>query len=317
MAARSHPAVELLDLRSLRAADLEDLLEEETAAWREELDWDFGKSAELVSRFVDLRALHGFALVEQGAVIGYTYFVYEDQKGLVGDIYVRRHARAPGREERLLQAALHGMIADGVRRVEAQLMMAASLHQRPSVMTPPLEAYPRNFMMLEDPGRLPSARLRRRVQIQPWSGQHENATAQLIAEAYLGHVDSRINDQYRSVFGARRFLRNIVEYPGCGTFFAPGSYAAFDLEAERLCGVCLASLVAPECGHVTQVCVSPWTQGCGIGRELLRRSLGTLAEAGCRRASLTVTASNSGAVALYERLGFRTIRRFNAYIWES
>jgi predicted GNAT family acetyltransferase len=30
-----------------------------------------------------------------------------------------------------------------------------------------------------------------------------------------------------------------------------------------------------------------------------------------------VTAANTDAVALYERVGFRTVRQFAAYVWES
>jgi ribosomal protein S18 acetylase RimI-like enzyme len=33
--------------------------------------------------------------------------------------------------------------------------------------------------------------------------------------------------------------------------------------------------------------------------------------------SLTVTAANQSAVALYERMGFRTLRRFQALVWEG
>ena len=51
------PAEEIVDLRRLSARELEPLLEEETATWRDELEWDFVKSADLVRRFVDLRAL--------------------------------------------------------------------------------------------------------------------------------------------------------------------------------------------------------------------------------------------------------------------
>ena len=96
MAARLHPSPpspELIDLRRLSARDLEPLLEEETAAWREELDWDFEKSADLVRRFVDLRALNGSAIVEDNAVAGYMYYVLEENKGLIGDLYVRREYR--------------------------------------------------------------------------------------------------------------------------------------------------------------------------------------------------------------------------------
>ena len=139
----------------------------------------------------------------------------------------------------------------------------------------------------------------------------------MIASAYEGHVDSRINDQYRSVSGARRFLLNIIQYPGCGAFFQPGSYVAADTAAGQLCGICLSSLVSADVGHITQICVTPEVRGTGAGYELLRRSLNALAEYGCRAASLTVTSSNTGAIELYERVGFRTRDRFAAYVWDG
>jgi len=69
----------------------------------------------------------------------------------------------------------------------------------------------------------------------------------LIAGAYAGHVDALINDQYRSVEGARRFLFNIVQYPGCGNFLPEASLAAFEKRAADV-GICLASVVGPEVG---------------------------------------------------------------------
>ena len=93
MAARLNPAPsrppEIVELRRLSARDLEPLLREETAAWWETLDWDFEKSADLVRRFVDLRALNGYALVEDGLAVGYIYYVLEEGKGLMGDLYVK------------------------------------------------------------------------------------------------------------------------------------------------------------------------------------------------------------------------------------
>src|SRR5262249_12973108 len=94
------------------------------AAWLEELDWDFRKSADLVRRFVDMRALSGSALVEYGRVTGYMYYVLEDDKGLIGDLYVRKEARDPEVENLLIETALDAMIAlPGVVRIESQLMM--------------------------------------------------------------------------------------------------------------------------------------------------------------------------------------------------
>jgi ribosomal protein S18 acetylase RimI-like enzyme len=108
-----------------------------------------------------------------------------------------------------------------------------------------------------------------------------------------------------------------VQYPGCGTFYKPASVAAFDRLTGRICGICLASLVMPYCGHITQICVAPAARGEGVGRELLRQSLSLLRQAGCRKTSLTVTASNREAIRLYEDLGFMTTRRFFAYVWEG
>ena len=309
---------EVVDLRQLSAADLRPLLDEEIAKWGETLDWDFSKSAELVERFVDLHALNGHALVAGGEVEGYTYYVFEEQKGLIGDLYVRESARTAGTERRLLELVLESLMAARVRRIESQLMMVDHMRRVPAAGAPFVATFERNFMLLALPGEpLGPGRVRRRVFIERWSDQYQEAAAQVIAAAYAGHVDSRINDQYRSVNGARRFLFNIVQYPGCGVFFQPASFAAFDADTGRMCGMCLASLVGPECGHITQVCVLPSARGSGAGYELLRRSINALRQHGCRRASLTVTASNTNAVALYERMGFRTIRRFAAYVWEG
>ena len=112
MAARLHPALcrppEIVDLRRVTAHDLEPLLLEETDAWHAELEWDFEKSADLVRRFVDLRALNGSALIENGLVAGYLYYVLEDGKGLIGDLYVKRAQRTVQRENAASKAEVNG-----------------------------------------------------------------------------------------------------------------------------------------------------------------------------------------------------------------
>ncbi len=327
MAARLHPAParteEIVDLRRLSARDLDPLLAEEIATWRADLEWDFEKSADLVRRFMDLRALNGCALIENGAVAGYAYFVLEENKGLIGDLYVRQPFRTVDRENRLLESVLDAMIATRqISRIECQLLMIPPLPQTFIPHPEYLKVFERNFMRIDLAGAsLPEGRVRRPVYIEKWSDLHQEAAARLIATAYAGHIDGQINDQYRSVAGARRFLYNIVQYPGCGLFYRPASYAAFDPgRADRgpaFCGVSLASLVAPNCGHITQICVSPEARGTGIGHELLRQSLLRLRDAGCGSASLTVTAANHDAVSLYERVGFQTVRRFLACVWEG
>src|SRR4029077_10079875 len=122
---------DIVDLRELRADDLEPLLQEEIRTWDESLDWDFRKSADLVRRFVDLRALNGCALIDGHDVIGYAYFVLEEHKGLIGDLYVRLQSRSVEGENRLLEAVLDEMIVTPhLARIESQLMMIESFAGR-------------------------------------------------------------------------------------------------------------------------------------------------------------------------------------------
>ena len=91
-----------------------------------------------------------------------------------------------------------------------------------------------------------------RAKLVPWADRYQEDAAHVISAAYRGHVDSEINDQYRTIPGARRFLTNIVKYPGCGRFSPAASVVAVDEGSGRVCGVCLASLVSANSGHVTQ-----------------------------------------------------------------
>lgn len=308
----------VVDLRQIRAFDLEDVLREEIASWDRRLNWDFTPSADLVRRFVDMQALAGYALLQGSAVIGYTYYVCEERKGLIGDLYVREAERSVENENLLLRPVLDTLFAAPfVKRVESQLMMVGKPFGRPLPMPRRAHVFERDFMeaALDRVAGL-AARALPDIRFEPWAERHQDRAAHVIADAYKGHIDSSINDQYRSSTGARRFLLNIVQYPGCGTFFQPASFAAFERESGRMVGICLSSLVRSDAGHITQICVTPPVRGTGTGYELMRRALVSLHAHGCKRTSLTVTSANTQAVALYRKLGFSKSRDFAAYVWD-
>lgn len=319
MAALSEsPAVRIVDLRELRADDLSPILDEEIESWRRELDWDFRPSADLVRRFVQMQALNGHCLLAGGRPVGYVYYVCEERKGLVGDLYVVDRFRSAENENLLLRAVLDPLLTlPIVRRVESQLMMISAPLSRPMPQRRFLQTFPRCFMEvdLKSVRELPPRPVPQ-VRLDLWNERRQEAAASLIAAAYEGHVDSRINDQYRSPAGARRFLLNIIQYPGCGTFFQPASWVATETATGQLCGISLASLVSSDVGHITQICVLPSVKGKGAGYEMLRRSLAALAAHGCRKVSLTVTASNLEAIRLYQNVGFFTRHSFAAFVWE-
>jgi ribosomal protein S18 acetylase RimI-like enzyme len=318
-AATEAHAPEIVDLRRIRAVDLNPLLDQEIREWQARLSWDFRPSADLVRRYVAMQSLAGHALVVGGAVAGYTYLVSDEGKGLIGDLYLSRPHQTPENEVRLLEAGLRDLFEVMlVRRVESQLMLLRSPGELPLPYPELLRVHPRGFMWMDTqrvfnlkPG--PAART---AMIEGWSMRRMDEAALVIASAYRGHVDGDVNDQYRSVTGARRFLGNLVQYPGCGAFFQPASYVAVDVWTGRACGISLASTLSPGVGHITQICVVPALKGRGLGYELLRRSLLALAEAGCRKATLTVTLANRDAVRLYEQVGFEIAQAFSALVWD-
>jgi ribosomal protein S18 acetylase RimI-like enzyme len=153
--------------------------------------------------------------------------------------------------------------------------------------------------------------------IDPWDDHHLDAVASVFSLAHAGHIDSQINEHYRTAAGASRYLRNIVQFPGCATFCRPASYTAFDRNTGCVAGMSISSFVADDVGHITEICVAPRARGGGLGYELLRQSVAAMRGAGAKRVSLTVTAANEEAVRLYTRCGFREARRFCAYVWEG
>jgi ribosomal protein S18 acetylase RimI-like enzyme len=311
---------QVVDLRRVSSVSLGPVLEEQKTMWLQELGWDFTPSMAAIVSLVDQRELAGFALRFGNGVVGYCYYIVEDRKGIIGDLHVLEAYRTVENENLIIEAALRELMRmDGIRRVEAQLMnLADPIHR-----IYPFSDFNRNFqrqvMELAIAADRPYHQDNRGfpANIVPWHERMMEDAGDLMARAYANHVDSRINDQYRSAPIARRFLQNIVDQPGCGTFAAGASFGAYGSESRRMEGMSLASLVGPGMGHITQICVSPEARGKRLGYRLLESSLASLQRIGCRRVSLSVTSWNQDAVALYTRMGFVRKRVFNAAVWEG
>ena len=314
--------MEILDLRHFSSADLRPLLDDETHVWSRQLSWDYSGSAEMILRYVDAKILPGYAAVDRGRVFGYSFFVYEGSKGVIGDLYVINGSRLPNAREVELKLLTHVIEtlqqSPGIHRVEAQLLT----HEANAVSRPFLETgfqrHPRLFMLLPlDKSASEKAPTHSDVDIRAWSDGDYQPSAAVITAAYRGHVDAQINDQYHTLSGSLRFLNNIVRFPGCGVFDAESSFVALDRKAKSLIGLILCSRVRNNVGHVTQVCVLPEYRSHGIGESLLAASESNLGKRNFAMLSLTVTEANERAVALYRRLHFESKRVFDAFVWEG
>jgi ribosomal protein S18 acetylase RimI-like enzyme len=314
------PRVEILDLRHFSSVDLRPLLDSEIEVWSRLLSWDYTGSAEMILRYVDAKILPGYAAIDRGRVFGYAFFVYEGNKGVIGDLFVgngRQVGNVNEVESRLVMHVIETLQqSPGIHRIEAQLL----LHEAKTVAQPFLEQgfsrHARLFMVqpLADPVAIPA---QAEFEIRRWSEQDYQTAAAIITNAYRGHVDSEINDQYRTLSGSLRFLNNIVRFPGCGTFDPESSFVAVQKRSRALVGLILCSRVRHDVGHVTQVCVLPEYRTLRIGETLMACTAANLRQRRFSLLSLTVTEANKRAVDLYLRLGFTTKRIFDAFVWEG
>lgn len=311
---------DVLDLRHFAASSLRDLLTEETELWQRRLRWDYRASAQLLLDYLDSRILPGFVATEDGRPVGYVFCVYEQQKAVIGDVFATAQAREKAQriESRLLEHTLELLQSTpGTGRIETQLLLHPEGQFRDVFTRNGFDSYPRVFMERQlRPERPAVASVPASLRLRVWQESDFAAAGRLIALAYQGHLDSVINDQYRTTAGSLRFLHNIVRFPGCGRFDPSTSMVLAHRDSEELAGIVLCSRVNIDTGHVTQLCMEPSLRHSGLGRLLLTQCMQALSAQGLNYISLTVTEGNQEALQLYRHMGFKSRHTFDAMVWQ-
>ncbi len=323
-------ALEIVDIRQFEARDFTSLLEAESQAWGTDLRWDYTASARLIASCLAEKRLSGYALVNERRIQGYSFFLYEGEKGLIGDLFVEPNGQTRQQALLLLEHVIETLMGTpGLRRVEAQLPHFSLEELETCFAGHRFDIYLRKFMALtlarRSPhtrrfaGQFPSGdeaiRFGTDFSIEPWDRKRDLQAAQLLYRTYRNHIDAIINDQYRSVTGAARLIENIVHLRGCGEHLPQASLVAIHRATGKLAGTLALTAVRPGTAHIPQVAVAEQFQGRGLGTFLLESSFDELDRQGYQEVSLTVTGLNAGAVRLYERLGFETFRTFGAFVW--
>jgi ribosomal protein S18 acetylase RimI-like enzyme len=317
---------EVLDLRHFSAGNLRPLLDAESRVWSERLHWDYRGSAALLLQYLDSRVLPGYVAVDNGRVMGYTFCVYEGHKAVIGDVYAlgTDEDAAEVRDELLRHLLEMLQASPGVNRIESQLLLHPHGSHNRIFLDAGFGIHERIFMewpltpgMAAQCAEAGAWRSDTGIAMRRWSEGDFAAASRLIAHAYEGHHDSFINEQYRTAQGSHRFLHNIVRFPGCGYFDSDSSRSVILHGSPELAGLLLCSRVREDAGHVTQICVAPEYRRQGMAQALMMECARNLAARKFSLLTLTVTASNQTAVALYERLGFRGTHRFDAMVWDN
>jgi len=319
--------IEILDLRHFSAKQLRPLLEQAADSWYRRLRWDYRSSTELLLQYLDSRILPGFVALHRGRVCGYTFCVYEGHKAVIGDLYAAADTQAPlAVAHSLAQHLLETLNASpGIDRIEAQLLLfdsgvLAPVFSHLNPHRPVFTAFPRLFLEHNLTPRsqpftmlgVPSG-----FEFCPWNSTFYQATAELIKLSYDGHIDSTINDQYRSLAGSLRFLHNIIRFPGCGTFDPHSSWILRERATNAIAAIILCSRVAPDVAHITQLCVAPAFRGRQLGRLILNHCMRGMTQQHYTAITLTVSEANTAAMNLYASASFTTRHRFDALVLDK
>ena len=150
--------------------------------------------------------------------------------------------------------------------------------------------------------------LRHGYRFVPWNEALVDIHARVKFRAFRDEIDAHVFPCLGSFEGCRRLMREIRKKPG----FLPHAtwLVAYGRSPEELqwCGTIQGVADRGGSGLIQNIGVVSGHRGLGIGSCLLEQALEGFRQHGLRVASLEVTADNSHAVRLYQRMGFRSVK---------
>jgi ribosomal protein S18 acetylase RimI-like enzyme len=143
----------------------------------------------------------------------------------------------------------------------------------------------------------------------PWDNSLLEAFAVAKYYSFRNEIDAQVFPCLGDLDGCRRLMSEIIHKPGflpqaswLGIYLPPGS------RQSEYFGTIQGLTDKSGMGAIQNLGITPEHRGLGLGTCLLTHSLEGFRQAGIRRVFLEVTAQNTGAIRLYRRLGFITIK---------
>jgi len=142
---------------------------------------------------------------------------------------------------------------------------------------------------------------------ESWNPGLLDAFAEAKYLSFRSEIDANVFPCLGEFDGCRRLMREIIRKPG---FLAGATWLMIYGEGRRRehCGTVQGIRDASGLGSIQNVGIAPEHRNAGLGTCLLFHALQGFRQAGVARVYLEVTAHNVGAIRLYRRLGFVTIK---------
>jgi ribosomal protein S18 acetylase RimI-like enzyme len=295
---------------------LQPLMEDEERMWRADLDWDYAPIRQVLVAFIRQKLLPGYVAVADGNALGYTYFLTNQSKGVIGALYAMNAARSQEAVDELLALSISCLKdTQNTKRVEAQIMPFNHLNLSSAFMRNGFSHCRRYYLDLDLNNNRTKAELPSALRIIPWDATYLARTAEMTLLSYENQVDAEICQDYRTETGCESYLRSMVDNPGCGIFIPEASFVGLNGQ-DTLCGFVFCCRISNGAAIIPQIAVHPLYQGRRLGNMLMNRAFAQLKALGFRTVCLTVTEENLRAFEWYQRLGFKMRKEFGAYVWQ-
>lgn len=290
------------------------LLDDEQRFWRERLFWDFAPTRRRIEAAFAERTLEGFIAEDEDGACGYATGSFDGHAAIIGSIFVGERARDTGLEANLASRVLEGLLRLRPRVIDCQTLFSSA----PDLIGPfaarAFASATRLYMTVDRATWLETARsLPPLTRTRPTPRMDVGALARLVYDAHEAGLALDASSSFDTAAACERILRQIVVDNLCGPFDAEASRRV-EIEG-RTVAACLITWPLTGVAHVSEVATAPDARRRGLARRCLTESL-TIAfeQKNATAATLSVTASNQSAIALYASLGFTVRIRYGSHV---
>ena len=171
-------------------------------------------------------------------------------------------------------------------------------------------AYIKRYQMVIDLAQvvLPDSPLPGGFHFLEWHPAFLERHAKTKYHSFCNEMDARIFPSFRQYDACLRLMRSIAGKSG----FLPGTtwliVQGEPLKEVKDCATIQGLKHTDDLGAIQNVAVLPGFRRRGLGLALVLKSLRGFRDAGLNQVTLEVTAENTPAVRLYEKLGFHTVK---------
>ena len=282
--------------------------------WAIDLRWNFEPTRGRLESALDEGTLNGLVTSDDLGACAYATFAVDGDHGVVGSVFASRRARERGTEGRLVQRILNRLQVLRPSVIDCQTLFSSDPGLREPFEKQGFESASRLYMTLDRAAwlaRKPSAPAG--PGSKPTHRTDLRAVSRLVFEAHRESRRLDASSSFDTLESCERILGQIVLDEVCGPFDSMGSRRIE--EDGRLLAASLLTWPLPEVAHISEVATAPSQRRRGLARRCLAESLRLAFETGgATSATLSVTASNQAAIALYESMGFVPRIRYESHV---